>query len=122
MAVTLTQFINIVGEDVLERVNQEEVERILKEALDDVVDEIRSITTRKYDLTTASSYELETIDDCVIEQAKYIISTMGSIGNMSGYDPVANTFVSREEIEKRVVSVKVKKKLRQTRWNYRGLW
>lgn len=112
------EFIQIVGADVLEKYGEETIQRVLEEAVIDVNDEIRTFGRN----IEKSEYENELIRECVIEQAKYIIANGGSVGNMSGYNHITNSFIPLNEIEKRIVSPKVKQKLRNARWNNRGLW
>lgn len=120
--VTFQEYINIVGDDILENYGQEAIERVLVEAQTNVLDQIRTMGSRVFNLSRASAYELEIVKECIIEQASYILTTGGSVGNMSGYDPVSNTFVSLDEIQRRIISPNVKNKLKRTRWNYQGLW
>lgn len=115
-------FINLVGNDVVRKYGQDEINRVLDESYDLVLDWLKMNSSyRNIDVADFSAYELEVLDMATYEQAKYIIANGGNLATMSGFDSSNNSFISQEEIEKRIVSPRSKQLLRKTRYFYRGI-
>ena len=119
---TYKAFANLVGNDVVLKYGQAEITRILDESYAIILDYMKSNSTRAFDVTDFSTYELAQVDSATYEQAKYIIANGGNVGTMSGFDATGNNLIPMEEIEKRIVCLRAKEILKRTRYNYRGLW
>lgn len=120
--VEYNDFVNRVGVSVVTKYGEDALKLLLIDARKQCLDFIHSKRVRAFDEANLSDFENDRLDEATIEQAKYLIANGGDIGNMSGFDPVNNSFISRDEIEKRVLSARAEQALRRTKYFARGLW
>lgn len=114
-------FVNLVGNDVVNKYGQEEIKRILNDSYDLCLGYLKMQSSLRVNVADFSAYELEALDEATYEQAKYIIANGGNLATLSGYDRNANSFLSQEEINKRIISPRAKDFLARTRYAYRGI-
>jgi len=121
MKVTYQDLVQKFGFNIVKHLTQKEVEEFILQAENNIIDHIQLKAAHPFNPNLVTPYEDVIIKECILIQAKYIISNGGDISEMSGYDPVANQFTSIEEIQKRIVAPIAQQKLERLSYFFRGI-